>query len=309
MVYTNDFGDKKVVVFEPAHDYLGKRVSLTLGNEQGICAFKRGGYPQCNYCAIGDGNGTFTPEENERVIRETLRQNGSGMNHLVVFCYGNVLHEAEVSKRTMEIMFKEALTFYPLTIGLESRPEFVTARKLDELRKFACSTGELGRTSVEIIIGYETQDERIRSNVLHKSLSEEKMKRCAEMLEIYDIGLVCNVMIKPDVSMDEERGIEEALKTIQHLQSYKPVLKALNIYPTYVTKGMASEARRHNYAPPSIQSIAKILLSCIGMGPFYVGCDDENNAINGQKVVLTKREERLLDRFNATQDFNFLENI
>ncbi len=309
MVYTNEFGNKRVVVFEPAHDYLGKRVSLTLGNEQGVCTFKHGKYPQCNYCAIGDGNGIFTPEENERVIKETLRQNGPGMNHLVVFCYGNVLHEAEVSKRTLEIVFKEALLYYPLKIGLESRPEFVTTKKLNDLRELACSTGELGRSSIEIIVGYETQDERIRSDVLGKSLSEKKMKSCTELLEKDDIGLVCNVMVKPDLSMDEERGIEEAIKTIQHLQLYKHVLKALNIYPTYVTKNMALEAKRHNYAPPSIQSIAKILLSCIGMGPFYVGCDDENNAINDQKIVLTERERRLLDRFNATQDFSFLENI
>ncbi|MBI4862675.1 MAG: hypothetical protein HY815_20805 [Candidatus Riflebacteria bacterium] len=290
------------------------------GPELVICLFTRGcRYRSCSFCAL--------PSVTAGEVDESYREINAQVDHvfaqfsgaqlqavwkLSIFNNGSVLDQATMPTKSLLYLFLKAADLPSLkVVSLESREEYVEDWELKVLRQILG-----GRAELEITLGFETHDERIRNRVLNKGLTVKRFEKLLEMLAANGVRLKCYVMLKPDVMLTEEQGIEEAVRTIEYLGqvagTYR-VAMAVHLNPTYVARGTRLERqfKENGYLPPDLDSIFRVVLSTQRVGLWtYVGLDDEGLAATDSAF----RCERLprqaataaLERFNATNDYEEL---
>jgi len=138
---------------------------------------------------------------------------------------------------------------------LETRLEYVTETRLKTLVKSIGSNRKL-----DLTVGFETQDEYILNEILGKRLNKKCFEEKVGLLGKYDVQLTAYIMLKPDPKMTERDGIDEALKSIDYLQSLsKRTDTKIIIYvnPTYASEGskLAVKQKEVGYEPPLQESL------------------------------------------------------
>ncbi|MBI5244543.1 MAG: hypothetical protein HY922_12825 [Elusimicrobia bacterium] len=154
---------------------------------------------------------------------------------------------------------------------------------------------------------------------MRKGLSEQTFQKLCALLASKGVRLKAYVMVKPDPSLSERDGIEEAVRTLRHVAATGARLGlavCAHLNPTYVAKGsrLETEFRSKNYSPPRLWSIVEIILRLEGAGlPIQVGLDTEGLAVRGGTFrncgLCDEAVRRALTKFSGTQDFSLLKNL
>ena len=146
-------------------------------------------------------------------------------------------------------------------VSLETRMEYVTKPRIERILEQLSPSVVL-----DITTGFETQDERILNMVLNKGLNRRTFEKSVQSLGQFSgrTKLTAYVMLKPDPSMTEEAGVEEAVKSVDYLQDLTQragVNLVVYVNPTYAAPGsrLFREMQRVKYQPPTKESLQRVM--------------------------------------------------
>jgi radical SAM enzyme (TIGR01210 family) len=247
----------------------------------------------------------------DRALEAVPRRKLAAVERVSVFNSGSVLDQRTLPTSALWHLFDRLSKLPNLKlVSLDTRAEFVEGWELDGLLR------RLGRIGLEVAVGYETQNERIRNRVLRKGLSERTFRDLCAMLASKGVRLKAYVMVKPDPSMTEREGVEEAVRTLRRIAALRRrsgLAVCAHLNPTYVAKGskLEREFRSKHYSPPRLWSVVDIILRMAGAGlSIQVGLDTEGLAVRGGTFrncgLCDARVRKALEAFSGSQDFRLL---
>ncbi len=244
----------------------------------------------------------LSPGQKENLKKIILSNNGSVLDEAT---YSTTALLYFVARMNMNCPNISVLT-------LETRPEYVDMTELEVLHR-ALQEGKTP-TNLELAIGFEAFDDKIRNDHFRKGLNIETFESMVEKIAKYGFKLKCYFMLKPVPGLSEEQAIADIVKGIEYLDSLSQKYAIeinMHLNPTYVARGtvLETEFNRGNYQPPKLESVQQAVLAAEQKRiSLYVGLNDEGLAVPGGSF---KREgdEKLLEKlnnFNQTGDFSLL---
>jgi radical SAM enzyme (TIGR01210 family) len=230
---------------------------------------------------------------------------------------GSVLDEATFpSTALMYLVAKLNITIpYLDVLSIETRPEYTNFAELAFLSQ-ALKEGQTP-TRLELAIGFEAFDDRIRNEVIDKGLTFDMFEKFVRTMSPYGYQLKTYFMQKPVPDMSDEEAIEDIHKAIDYLSamstSYHVTIN-MHLNPTYAAKGTLLETafRDRLFIPPYLQDVARAALHAKGKSlSVFIGLSDEGLAVQGGSFIRNGDEDIIdkLEQFNRTQDFSILGDI
>jgi radical SAM enzyme (TIGR01210 family) len=276
------------------------------------CKFK------CAFCSLpklSDGGENVSATDIDRQVDWTFSQYNQpqleAIKKVSLYLAGSGLDTNNLPTSSLIYFLRKAINLSNIQVfSLETRPEYVTGSKLDLIQ------GILGDVRLEISIGYETHDLKLRNKVLNKGLTSQNLTKLVRLLGTRNAWLKAYLMLKPHHSLTEQDGVQEAIRGLSELsllgKIYQvPMMVGLNT--TYIAKGSSNqdEMLRNGYLPPKFESILAVLDAGCKLGiPIQVGADDEGLSVSGEtfRSNLVDRKVALaaLKRFNRHQNINRL---
>lgn len=244
-------------------------------------------------------------------------QRYAALKKVIISNNGSVLDEKTFSSTAlMYLIAKLNLHLSSLSVlTLETRVEYVDPAELEFMAR-ALQEGQTA-ANLELAIGFEAFDERIRNRVFNKGLSLERFEGLCRMMAPYDYQLKCYLMQKPVPGMTDQEAIQDIHQAIDYLgrkAAQHGVRISLHLNPTYVAFGTALERSFKNgeYSPPRLRDVARAALHGEGKGiSIFLGLSDENLALAGGSFIRPGDEPVIekLERFNRTQNYDLLREV
>lgn len=182
--------------------------------ERGKCAWGK-----CYFCGWGK---KIVEKSLDEVKKDFERQISSKKDYkkLKIFSSGSFLDDKQFPKELREYIFSrlEELGFEEVII--ESRIEFITHEKLEELKKFR-------KLKITIAIGLEVADDNALK-ILNKGLTLKKFEEKMKLLRENGFGIRLYVLANPH---PELRDIEITNKTIEYALKFADSIVVINTYP------------------------------------------------------------------------------
>lgn len=201
-------------------------------------------------------------------------------------------------------------------LTLETRPEYVDEAELEILSRALAEGSE--HPVLELAIGFEAFDDRIRNEVFMKGLYIDKFERMVEMAANHGFRLKLYMMQKPVPEMSNQEAIDDIKAAIEYFGRLKerfPKIEInMHLNPTYVARGTSLEEafKRGEYSPPLLRDVAIAVMASKDVPiSIYVGINDEGLAVEGGSFI-REGDEKTLERlktFNRRQDYRVLQKI
>jgi len=150
-------------------------------------------------------------------------------------------------------------------VSVESRPEYVTDKKLSEIEKI------VGTKTFEVGIGLETANDYVREHSINKGFSFNNYKKAAEALKKHKFKCKTYVLIKPPF-LTEKESIEDCKNTVEAI---KPYADTISFNPANVQRNTVVEHlwKRRQFRPAWLWSIVEILKQSKQITDARVKCD------------------------------------
>ena len=236
---------------------------------------------------------------------------------VIVSNNGSMLDEATFSSTAlMYLLAKLNLTFPKLSVlSIETRPEYVDLAELEFISR-ALAEGDTP-TQLEIAIGFEAFDDRIRNDVFYKGLTLEAFEQCVRKLAPYGYRLKCYFMQKLVPEMTDAEAVadvQSAIDYLDHIASQHAIEINMHLNPTYAAAGTMLEHafREKVYTPPRLDDVARAVRHARGKRlSVFIGLSDEGLAVDGGSFIRPGDAPlvTILDQFNCTQDYDILDKI
>ena len=242
--------------------------------------------------------------------RESIRK-------VIVSNNGSVLDEVTFSSTALVYLISQLNLHLPdlAVLSLETRPEYVDTAELEFLtRVLAEGTTP---TVLELAVGFEAFDDRIRNEVFHKGLPLDAFESLVCQMAPYGYHLKCYLMQKPVPGMSDEEAvadIQRAIDFLGRLADEYQIRVNIHLNPTYVAAGtpLAKAFEQGCYSPPLLRDVARAARFAQGKPlSVFIGLHEEGLAVHGGSF-LRDGEEHLakeLRQFNRTQDYGVLDRI
>jgi radical SAM enzyme (TIGR01210 family) len=241
----------------------------------------------------------------------------STLRKVIVSNNGSVLDEATFSSTALMYLVAKLNTHLPhlSVLSLETRVEYVDLAELEFLAR-ALREGATP-TVLELAVGFEAMDDRIRNHVFRKGLELDRFEGLCRMLAAHQFHLKCYFMQKPVPGMSDAAAIadvQHALRYLCGLSRTHGLKINFHLNPTYVASGTVLEDsfRAGEYAPPRLRDVARAVLAAEGTDlSVFIGLSDEGLACAGGSFVRAGEEALVagLEAFNRTQDYGALRQI
>lgn len=242
--------------------------------------------------------------------RESVRK-------VIVSNNGSVLDEKTFSSTAlMYLLAKLNLNFPNMAVlTLETRPEYADLAELEFISR-ALAEGRIP-TELELAVGFEAFDDRIRNEVFDKGLKLDAFVGFVRKIAPYKYRLKCYFMQKPVPGMSDSEAVKDICDAIDYLDGIArdfSISVNMHLNPTYAAAGtMLGDAfLRGEYAPPYLLDVAKAARHAKGKRVgIFIGLSDEGLAVEGGSF-LRPGEERIveaLENFNRTQDHGILDAL
>ena len=246
---------------------------------------------------------------NQPEILQRLRT----IKKVIISNNGSILDEATFSTTALIYLIAKLNIHLPnmALLSVETRPEYVDMTELVILSR-AIAEGETA-TELEIAIGFESFDSRIRNGVFKKGLELSRFEDLCGMLATYKFRLTCYFMQKP-VPMSDEDAVADIRAAIDYLSAAASrfgIKITMYLNPTYVARGTTLERllQLGQFSPPFLKDVARAALHAEGKNVrVFIGLSDEGLAAPQGSFIRPGDEEkvRCLESFNRSQDFQHL---
>lgn len=236
---------------------------------------------------------------------------------VIVSNQGSVLDEDTFSSTALLYLVAQCNINFPnLTVlTLETRAEYVDNEELEFLQR-ALREGDTS-TELELAIGFEAFDNRIRNEVFLKGLTLETFEALVEQAARHRVRLKCYFMQKPVPSMTDDDAVYDivsAVTYLDHMATKQGVHINLHLNPTYAARGtpLAQALSLGQWSPPMLRDVARAALAARGKNlSVFIGLNDEGLAVPGGAFIRPGEDgfRAQLEAFNRSQDFDILERL
>jgi archaeosine synthase beta-subunit len=273
-------GDKaRKPLYDGVRSFLGRK-DLVLSFYTRKCQF------DCSYCTLPNrsSNEDVPAEDINRQIDFVFEKYSSRLRDFRQLSFGNegsVLDRRRFHTHSMHHLIERSHEIPDLDVlSLETRPEYLHRAPLEDV---------LSRTharTVDVTVGFETQDDEIRQGVLRKRISRRVMEDRVALLGALGIRLTSYVMVRPAPGMTEEHGVQEAVATVDYLRALcarHGVDLVVYLTPLYVAEGsyLQRTTNPSDWMPPTIQSVYRVVRAGLQAGvPVYTGLWSEGLAVD-----------------------------
>ena len=220
-----------------------------------------------------------------------VRERAGSIRKVIVSNNGSVLDEATFSSTAlMYLLAKLNLTFPDLgVLTLETRAEYVDFAELEFISR-ALKEGAT-ETALELAIGFEAFDEKIRNEVFDKGLSLPVFESLVRDVAPYGFWLKTYFMQKPVPGISDEDAVSDIQMAIGYLAGLIDTFNVpinMHLNPTYVARGTLLEQafNQGSFIPPVLTDVAKAALSAKGTAlTLFIGLSDEGLAVPGGSFI------------------------
>lgn len=233
------------------------------------CEWAKSSGHGCTMCGhLAKQTRTFEPitaeEYYSQFVSEFSRIDFKQFPLLNLYNNGSILNDNEMppeARRNILTMVNRQPDIKMLV--LETRPEYVTEEKLNEIKQI------LPDKHVEISIGLEMKDDFLRTICINKGFSLKQFDRAAELI-VRHLNLRTYVLLKP-AFLSEGEAVWEAIATIKHAFSVGAAtvsLEACTIQDYTLVRFLAD---RELYKTPWLWSIREVVRSTAHLGKLVIG--------------------------------------
>ena len=259
-----------------------------------MCDFK-------SYAAEGVGVAELTNQ-----LEAVVRDFPADVAHFELLTLGSFFHDLEVPcefrKRAMNILAAQPTI---KSILVESRAEYVNLERLVEVKARL-----RGDQTLELGLGVESSNSRLRNKVLRKGLSDRSVRRVMEVCKQAGVRFVAYLLVKPH-TLDERAGIVDAVDSgewIAGLAKSVGVDYRIAYEPVFITHGTMLEQmfEEGSYKILNLWSIVNLArISAERHWPVFFGMSDEDLSDERLPRSCPTCSEPLRDaiqRFNSSGD-------
>ena len=182
-------------------------------------------YGKCSFCSfpVEAYRGVFNSEEWLKVLKVSIPEftgKEKWCEEVFLYAYGNVLDDRNFPGRALRWLLHHLKKNLPKLrlVSIENRVERkfgFTGEKIAELKEL------LEPVELEIAIGYETSNRKLREVLLNKGVEEEKFVRALKVLS----GLGCRVRVyllyPASPFLTEEAAFSQIVADVEHLVKLK----------------------------------------------------------------------------------------
>jgi len=188
--------------------------SLTVILRTAGCKWRR-----CMMCGYWQESADVSQAEILAQLEDSLRDCPDEEFILKIFTSGSFLDEEEISSDTRRAIAEKVKGRDAIKkLIIETRPEFVTAEKIESLN---------GIENLEFAIGLETADDFIRSEYIKKGFSFGDYRTAADTVIGCGALLKTYLLLKPPF-VSEKKAIEDAIKSAELVSDYSTTI-SLNL--------------------------------------------------------------------------------
>jgi len=189
---------------------------------------------------------------------------------LVIYNGGSFLSDKEIPKKT-QLSILKFVAIHPTIkkIIVESRANLVTEEKLSQ---YAVA---IGGKDLEIAIGLESANDKIRNKCLSKGLNKETFEQAIKLCVQFGFKSFVYVYLKPHC-LSEEEATQDAIETIKYC--FRVGADEVSLSCAFVQKNTLLEKlyNEGKFVPPKLWSIIKVITKTSRFGPVRIGhFDDE----------------------------------
>jgi radical SAM enzyme (TIGR01210 family) len=251
------------------------------------CGYARrtGGCTNCGFHHLTTGGAPVSTEELAAQLEHALARHAAELDavgQLDLYCSGSLFSDEEIPPAARARLLARAARLPALArVLVDSRPEFVTEAALAEARA-ACAPKAL-----EVALGLESADDRIRLERIRKGFSLASFERAARAIAAAGAGLVVYLLLKPLGSGEQEalRDVVASGRYLAALARELGVSVRIALEPVFVVSRtpLWDELVAGRYQPPSLWSVARAVLALAEPGlEVAVGLSDEG--LPGQRL-------------------------
>ena len=177
---------------------------------------------------------------------------------------GSILNEEEIPPEALKEILKMINRQHNIKmLVLETRPEFVSEKKIKEIKHLVPDK------HVEIAVGLEIKDDLLRTVCINKGFSLNQYQRAADIITRY-LNLRTYVLLKPPF-LTEKEAVDNAVETIKYafaMGSNTVSLEACTIQDYTLVKYLADNGL---YKTPWLWSILEVIKGAAGHGKLVIG--------------------------------------
>ncbi len=289
---------------------IGKSLTIILRTVGCRWAYESGGCTMCSY--LMDSSPIKISAENiinqfEYALNKYKEKINPKNYSIKIFTSGSFLDEFEVPKEAKEYIFKRIDEIGVREVAVESRPEFINDDNLKIIRN------NVGKTiNIEIGVGIETLNEKIRNVSIHKGVSTEDIKRAIETAKKYNVGIKAYLLIKPPFITEKDAIIDSIHSANECIDMG---CSRISFCPATVHRGTLLELiwKRNQYRPPFLWSILEILNEVKSQNPNKIimcdtaGIPSNRGAHNKMNCKCNHIIKEVINDFTITQDLSLID--
>jgi len=164
----------------------------------------------CSMCGYFNDSAWKNVSDNDLLAQfDTAMNNYSGQKYVKIFTSGSFLDAKEVKPKVRkEILGKLVETTDKISV--ESRPEYISRAKLEAMQNF------LKNKYIEVAIGLETVNDKIRNQYINKGLLYEDFLKAVQICKELKFGIRVYLLFKPPF-LNEYAAIDDCLNSIEKL--------------------------------------------------------------------------------------------
>lgn len=220
----------------------------------------------CSMCGYFNDSLWDDVSDNDLLAQfDAMMKKYSGQKYVKIFTSGSFLDDKEIKPKVRkEILSKLAETADKISV--ESRPEYITDKKMSEIK------GLLKSKTFEIGVGLETANDKIRDEFLNKGFTFDDYKKAAKILKKHGFKLKTYVLVKPPF-LTEKESIDDSINTVEKI---KNITDSISFNPTNVQRNTLVNFlwQRKQFRPPWLFSIIEILDESKKIAPdVLIKCD------------------------------------
>ena len=189
---------------------------------------------------------------------------------LVIYNGGSFLSDKEIPLKTQLAILKFVRQHKTIKkIMVESRAEFVNEIKL-RLYKNA-----IGPKELEIALGLESADDKVRNECLRKGLSKEVFEKAVKLCHDFGFQTFAYVFLKPHC-FNEKEAVEDAVKSIEYCFQVKVDEVSLSCAFVQEWTMLHELYQAGKFQPPTLWSIIEVIQRTAQLGPVRIGSFDDD---------------------------------
>jgi len=258
----------------------------------------------CTMCGYVYHSGEVAQEEILKSFSEATKELGE-VEYLKIFNSGSFFDSNELSPETREKILVIASETNAKRVQVESRPEFITHEVVRQaVESFS---GE-----VEIGIGLESADDRVREICINKGFSFEQFRRAVRICRESGARVKAYILIKPPF-LSEAQAIEDAVNSA--VLAYSAGATRISLNPLNVQRHTLVDELfiRGEYSPPWLWSVVEVIkriklrLPDVTVVCKPSGAGRARGASNCRKC--SSKVARAIEEFSVTQDVGKLSSL